>query len=129
MVVEKMFIKAIRNKMRFPHNGRISVEDLWDLTPDKLDVIYSKLSSQVDDTNKNSFLKKNTTANKKIEEQLEILKYVMTTKIEEEETAKELMAKKVREIKLLEVLKSKQDSKYDDMTAEQIQELIESGNY
>ena len=37
MRVENIFEYAVRNKVRFPFKGMISVEDLWDLSLTNLD--------------------------------------------------------------------------------------------
>lgn len=46
MNAEKMFETAVRNKMRFPYKGQISVEDLWDLDVNALDGVFKTLNSQ-----------------------------------------------------------------------------------
>jgi len=41
-----IFEVATRQKVRFDFRGSLSVEDLWDLTLEQLDIIYAGLSEQ-----------------------------------------------------------------------------------
>lgn len=40
-----MFDVATRNKLRFPYEGQISVEDMWDLSLSALDSVFKTLNS------------------------------------------------------------------------------------
>ena len=39
-----LFEVAVREKYRFPYNGMISTEDLWDLSVNALDSIFKTLN-------------------------------------------------------------------------------------
>ena len=46
---DKLFENAVRKKYRYPFNGMISTEDLWDLSLKNLDTIYKALKSEIKD--------------------------------------------------------------------------------
>ena len=47
MNVNSMFEVAVRNKMRFPYKGLISVEDLWDLSVEAIYTVFKSLNYKV----------------------------------------------------------------------------------
>ena len=65
--VEKMFEVASRKKIRFQHNGVISVEDLWDLSLTSLDKIYMELDAKIEKTQQKSLLATKNKDDKELE--------------------------------------------------------------
>ena len=51
-----MFEFAVRNKVRFPFKGLITVEDLWDLSVRELDNIFKTLNAQMKKSEEESLL-------------------------------------------------------------------------
>ena len=43
-----IFERAVREKTRFNYKGLISVEDLWDLSLEKLDAIWCELEAELE---------------------------------------------------------------------------------
>ena len=83
MTVEKLFEVATRSKMRFPFKGQISVEDLWDLRVEDLDSVFKTLNSKVKQAKEDSLLDTKTKADEILDIQIEIVKYIFTTKSDE----------------------------------------------
>jgi hypothetical protein len=94
---EKMFEIATRTKMRFPYKGLVSVEDLWDLSVENLDVIYKTLNSQLKQAQEGSLLNKRTKHDEEIDLQIEIIKHIVNVKLEDANAR--LKAKEQREKK------------------------------
>lgn len=120
-----MFEMAIRGKYRFPYKGLLLVEDLWDLKLEQLDEIYGVLNSQIKRSKEESLLYKNNAEDDVLDCKIEIIKYIVKTKIEE--TTERLLAKEKREKKqmLLAALSSKEQENLKNKSAEEIQKMID----
>jgi hypothetical protein len=118
--MEKMFEMALRRKMRFPFKGLLSVEDLWDLNVRDLDSIFKTLNSDLKQVKEESLLNTKSIQDKELETKIEIVKYIVQIKLEEEQLR--LKAKEQREKKqrVLEILSRKQD---EDLQNKSIDEL------
>lgn len=125
MSKEEMFIKATRNKVRFPYKGLVSVEDLWDLPVTELDKIYKFLNQQKKQASEESLLEVKTIEDEKLTIQIEIVKYIVSVKLEEKKQAENAKARKEQKEKLLKLLADKQDEELKGKTAEEIQKMID----
>lgn len=127
--MEKMFEKATREKVRFTTPvGVLSVEDLWDLpveskTRTSLDGIYIVLNREIKDTKEESFVAK-TKVNPITELKLEIVKHIITTKMEEAESKALAKAKAEKKAKILDILGEKEDEALKSMTTEELKALL-----
>ena len=79
-----MFEQAVRTKLRFPLNGSVSVEELWEASETQLQQCFGVLNRQQKDE-ADDVLGKETRENKKLALQIEIVKYVYATKVTERE--------------------------------------------
>lgn len=122
---QEMFIKATRNKARFPYRGQTSVEDLWDLPVTELDKIYKSLKKQEKTVNEESLLEVKTEEDEELTMQIEIVKYIVGVKLEEKKQAENAKAKKEQKEKLLQLLADKQYEELKGKTAEEIQKMID----
>ena len=77
MTTEKIFEYATRNKVRFPFEGMISVEDLWDLSLTNLDSIYKTLNKQVKQSEEESLLSTKASVDTELEVQIAIVKHIV----------------------------------------------------
>lgn len=125
MSKEELFIKATRNKTRFPYSGMISVEDLWDLPVTELDKIYKSLNAKAKQAHEESLLETKTEEDEELTMQIEIVKYIVGVKLEERKEAENAKAKKEQKEKLLRLLADKQDEELKGKTAEEIQKMID----
>jgi len=123
--IEKLFEVATRTKMRFPFRGLVSVEDLWDLTPTQLDSIFQTLNAELKKATEESLLKVKTPADKVVEVQIEIVKYIVAVKVAEQEAKSQAKAKKEEKQKLMAILANKEDEELQKMSAEDIRAKIE----
>jgi hypothetical protein len=122
---ENIFEKATRLNVRFEYKGQIMLEDLWDLSLEALDGIYTKLEASAKRSNEGGLLKTRKAEDKLTDLKLEIVKRVFEVKQEEDEKRK-LVAKKRQQKDFLKgALEQKQNQAVLDMPIEKIQEMLE----
>ena len=124
MTIENMFEVATRSKFRFPYRGLVTVEDLWDISVEGLDTVFKKLNSQLKTVTEESLLQKRTKEDAEIHLQIEIIKYIVSTKLKEANS--KLRAKEVAEEKqkIMEILASKQDEDLKNKTPEELEKML-----
>jgi len=106
---EKMFEVAVRNKIRFPFKGVVSVEDLWDLSTKDLDSVFKTLNSQVKQAKEESLLDTKTKEDEVLDMQIEIVKYIVKVKLEEDSLRLQAKEQREKKQKLLSILSAKQE--------------------
>ena len=131
-MLHELFVKATRNKFRFQSTvGELTVEQLWDLdlehkTKPNLDNVYKNINKQIRDSQNDgdSYLTKQTKDNNELNEKLEIIKYIMDTKLLEKKEA--ISRKETTELyqKLLRIKADKTESELLNLTSEQIDAKI-----
>ena len=125
MKIEKMFEVAIRSKFRFNFRGSISTEDLWDLSVTDLDSIFKVLNSQVKQVKEESLLGSKSQQDKELELKIDIIKYIVTTKLEEQELRSKAREVKEYEQKLLSIMADKQDEELKNKSVDEIKRMLE----
>ncbi len=124
MKSEKMFEVAARTKFRFPFNGLISTEDLFDLTVEDLDSIFKTLNSQVKKAQEESLLGSKTKQDKELEMKIDIIKYIVSTKLEEAELKVKAKERKEQKQKILGILSAKQDAALENKSVEELKQML-----
>jgi hypothetical protein len=124
MEFTNVFEMATRMKFRFPFRGMISVEDLWDLDVEQLDVVYKALNKDVQKSQEESLLNASHIGNADLNAKIEIVKYIFQVKQAEEEERKNAAANAVKRRRILEVLAKKQDNALENMTEEELQAAL-----
>ena len=76
-----MFEKAARLKLRF--KSSLSVEDLWDLSPNALDAIFKDLNAQTKVRKEESLLDYRSTEDTIVDLKIDIVKHIVSVKLEE----------------------------------------------
>lgn len=100
----ELFQIATKSKFRFQTTkGNITTEDLWDLNLEALDKIAIALNREVKDSTEESFVKEKTSTNKALALRLEVVKFVIDSKLQEKEDAK-VKAEKANKKALLQDL-------------------------
>jgi hypothetical protein len=125
MTTEKLFEKATRNKLRFPTSkGMITVEDLWDLSLTSLDTMARAINKRLKDESDESFINKKVSSNAELELSLEILKYIISVKLKEQDDRK-LKAERMEELKMLQdLLTNKKSEELKSLSKEDIEKRI-----
>ena len=122
---EKMFEFAVRNKMRFPFKGLVSVEDLWDLPLESLDSVFKTLNSQAKQIKEQSLLDTKSKEDEILDLQIEIVKHIVQVKLDERNKRLQAKEKKEKKAKLMAVLADKQDQELLNKSPEEIQAMID----
>ena len=120
-----MFEMATRNQFRFPYKGMINSEDLWQLSPKDLDIIFKSLNSELKKVKEESLLETKSMEDQILDIKIQIVKHIFNIKQEEEKLRVEAKQNKEKKQKLMEILASKQDQDLLDKSAEDIQKMID----
>ena len=126
--MEKMFEYAVKNKLRFPYKGQISAEDLYDLTRTALDGVYKTLIAQRKTEENEESLMTSVTKTKEQEDldvKIAIVKYVFGVKTQEALARQEEKDRKDKKQKLMAIKAEKEDEAIRNMSAEEIQKMID----
>ena len=118
--MENKFEYAIRNKMRFPYKGTISVEDLWDLSVTELDSIFKVLNKKAKTAEEESLLATKTKEDEALTVQISIIKYVVATKLAEKEAKEREKEIKAENQKIMSIIAMKEDEALHNMSIEQL---------
>lgn len=119
-----IFEVATREKLRFPFKGSISVEDLWDLSPANLDIVFKALNAEKKQAETESLLSAKTDADSILDIKLSIVRYIVAVKLAEAE--KRAKAKEIKEQKqrIMEIIANKQDSALQNKSVEELQAML-----
>ena len=127
MIMDNMWIEALKKKYRFEYKGLINVEDLFDLKLEDLDYIYKNLKRNENELQVDSLLDANKNPLKKeIENKINIVKAIFDMKEAEIESAKIAMANKVQRDKILAIIENKQDQELSEKSIDELRKIYDS---
>ena len=123
--VNDLFVVASRKQYRFKlNNGNATVEDLWDLNLETLNVLAKAAKKEVDSLAEEDFISAKPAASKDTENKFEILKYVIGVKLQEKQAKADAVAKRAKAAQIKELLAEKQNQAMQSKTeAELLAEL------
>lgn len=122
---ETLFIKATREKMRFPYKGQATVEDLWALPMTELDKIYKTLNAQKKEVQEDSLLDTKSSEDEELMAQIEIVKYIFTVKQEEKKAAETAKERKEMKQRLLEIKAAREDKKLEGLSDADLDKMLD----
>ena len=125
MKITNIFEYAVRNKVRFPFKGMISVEDMWDLSLTNLDSIYKVLNKQVKQSEEESLLKTKTSVDEELEVQLAIVKHIVSVKLAEKEAAEKAIAKKEQKQKIMSIIATKENEALQNRSIDDLKKMLD----
>lgn len=123
-----IFEYAVRNKVRFPFKGMISVEDLWDLSLTNLDSIYKILNKQVKQSEEESLLTTKNSVDTELEVQIEIIKHIVSVKLKEQEAREKAVAKNAQKQKIMSIIATKEDEALQNSSVEDLRKMLDELN-
>ena len=124
MTNNELFINATRNNYQFPFRGMINVIDLWDLSLTNLDSVFKTLNAEVKKSEEESLLNTKSKEDEEISNKIEIVKYIVSVKLDEKKKRED--AKKNAEMRqrLLEIKAKRQDAKLENMSDEDLDKAL-----
>lgn len=120
----EIFAVATREKYRFPYNGQISTEDLWDLTPAQLDRVYRALKKDQKNSNEESLMATRTSEDSAIDNKIALVKFVFDTKDSEKREAIIKAEREAQKKRVREIIASKKDDALKNMSIEELEKLL-----
>lgn len=120
-----IFEAASKNKYRYPYKGMITTEDLWDLTPAQLDIVYKALNKGVSEAQVSSLMCKVTEVDAELLNKIEIVKYIFNAKEAEAEARKNDAAKHAKKQRILDILAQKQEDALQSMSEDDLKKMLD----
>ena len=128
-----IFEQATRRAIRFESTkGDLSVEQLWDLPLQSrnqfdLDTIAKTVNRQLNDVTEESFVSvRENPAKETLSLKLELVKHIISVKLQEAEEARNRANKASEKEKLLRLLDEKQNEALRALTPEELQERLKA---
>lgn len=121
---KNLFEYAVRNKLRFPFNGMISVEDLFDLSLINLDYIFKTLNAEAKAFEEESLLNVKSKENEEVLVKIEIVKYIVGVKLMEKEARENAKKNKEMKQRLLEIKAKRQDAALENLSDDELEKAI-----
>ena len=118
-----MFDTATRLKLRFNYKGASTVEDLWDLSLDALDVIYSNLETEAEKRAGKSLRATKTKEDDVLALKIEIVKHIFTVKDTERKSRLQATQDKAFNDKVDEMIARKQDDELLSLSVDELKKL------
>lgn len=124
MTNNELFINATRNNYQFPFRGMINVIDLWDLSLTNLDSVFKTLNAEAKKFEEESLLNTKSKEDEEISNKIEIVKYIVSVKLDEKKKRED--AKKNAEMRqrLLEIKAKRQDAALENMSDEELDKAL-----
>ena len=124
MTNNELFINATRNNYQFPFRGMINVIDLWDLSLTNLDSVFKTLNAEVKKSEEESLLNTKSKEDEEISNKIEIVKYIVSVKLDEKKKRED--AKKNAEMRqrLLEIKAKRQDAALENMSDDDLDKAL-----
>lgn len=125
-----LFEMASQFKFRYPYKGMITTEDLWDLSPDQLDIVYKNLSKELKATDGDSLIATKSAdegvkANE-LKNKIEIVKYIFESKRQGVELARMAADKAAKKQRILDILARKQENALENMSEDDLMKMLDN---
>ena len=123
-----IFEKASKEKYRFTSNaGLLTVEDLWDLKltgATSLDAVAKSINKQLKDSQEESFVTPTTTENNELSEKLDIVKHVISVRLQEKEDRANAAARKAEREKIASLINKKENAELEEKSVEELRAML-----
>ena len=120
-----LFEMATQFKFRYPYTtGMITTEDLWDLSMDKLDIVYKNLNKELKAADGDSLIASKS-ANEgvkvnNLKNKIEVVKYIFESKRQAAELARMAAANAAEKQKILNALADLEDNALRNMSKDEL---------
>jgi hypothetical protein len=120
-----IFEEATKKKYRFPSIvGPLSVEDLWDLDFQGLDVVYKKLNGSLKRVKEESLLEEEK-EDKELLTRIAIVKHIFAAKKAELEERLKEKDKAEKRQRILELISRKQDAQDEEKSIDELKAMLD----
>ena len=119
-----LFELATRKKFRFPFKGMISVEDLWDLSVQNLDIVFKVLNAESKQAKEESLLSVKSDEDTILDAKIAIVKHIVGVKQAEAVQRQNAAAMREQKRKLQELIANKQDAELQGKSIEELQAML-----
>lgn len=120
-----IFEKASRMKLRINSTkGILSVEDLWDLSLDKLNNLAKDINRKLREQGEEDFLGNTPSSDAKLSLTLDIIKEIIRVRLEEKSIVEKNAEKKAKKEQLMAILARKEAESLEGKSIEEIRKLI-----
>ena len=126
MTTSNIFEYAVRQKLRFPFKGNISVEDLWDLKVEDLDKIFKTLNAQVKQAKEESLLETKSKEDEVLDVQIAIVKHIVAVKLKEKADKAKAAENKEKRQKILSILAARDEAALENASDEELKKMLEN---
>jgi Holliday junction resolvase-like predicted endonuclease len=117
-----LFKRASKEKFRFmtAKLGNITVEDLWDIPLGEIDILAISLSQAIKANEEGSFIRKKGRTEGRLEARFEVVKAVITQRLEDIEAKENAVAAKAKKEQLLSMIAAKEN---EELAGESVEDL------
>ena len=120
-----MYKQANKEKLRIQTTkGLLSIEQLWDLSVNDLDVLAVSLENEFKESGKKSFLVAKSVKDKTTKLKFDIVLDILTTKVEEANAISEAKEIKAHNNKIIELIAEKQDESLKGKSIKQLEAML-----
>lgn len=125
--MSELFFNAARKKYRYPFNGNLMTEDLFDLDGKQLDQIYRTLTKQAKAVSEDSLLESAASGDKELLERVEIVKRVFQYKQDMAKRAEKAAETRARNQRIMELIQQKEDGQLAEKSIEELRAMLDGG--
>lgn len=120
-----MYKEASQLKLRVQTNkGLLSIEQLWDLSIEELDVLAVRLETEYKLSGKKSFIVKKSPKDKEIKLKFDIVLDILTSKVDEQDLLTNAREIKEHNQKVLTLIAEKQDEELKSKSVAELEKLL-----
>lgn len=120
-----IYKEASRRKLRFTTSrGSLSSEQLWSLSLNELDALAINLEDQYEDSGKKSYLTKRSDKDSLIKLMADIVIDVLSTKLEEQESAATTLERKQQNEIILQAIAEKEHAELQGKSVEELRAML-----
>ena len=116
---------ASRKHYRYPYNGMISTEDLWELNASQLDFIFKKLKAQSRQAQEESLLTVKTQEDVDLENKIDIIRHIVKYKQNLQKEAEMAMERKLQRARIKEILYERENDDLRNKTPEELRAMLD----
>lgn len=125
-MIDNIYKYAAEHKLRFPYKGSIATEDLFDLTPENLDVVFKALNKRVSVAGEASLLTSETMTPEQeaLDVSLRIVRDVFAQKQAEIEARKKAAARKIERQRIAGVIMQKENEALQNLSIDELKAML-----